>query len=424
MTGKTISEKILARTGGKETVTPGDIVSAKVDMAMSHDNAALVSKVFRTIGVEKVWDKDKIVIPIDHRAPANVIKTAEGHKSIREFVKEQQIPNFYDIRVGICHQIMPEKGHVSSGMLIVGTDSHTTTYGAFGAFSTGIGATEMAGVWATGELWLRVPDTYKINLTGKLPRGVFAKDIILYIIGNLRADGADYRAVEFYGDTVDNMSISERMTICNMSMEMGAKAAIVPPDDKTREYLKSVGADESYDEVYSDEDAVYEKELEYDVSNLEPQVSCPHTVDNVKPLAEVKGTEIHQALIGSCTNGRIDDLRIAAKILEGKTVHPNVRLIVIPASQEVFLEAMEDATIQNFVKAGGLILNPGCGPCLGAHQGIMAAGERAIASTNRNFKGRMGSPDSEVYLSSPAAVAASAITGVITDPREFIEEGV
>ncbi len=367
MTGKTISEKILARTGGKETATPGDIVSAKVDMAMSHDNAALVSKVFRTIGVEKVWDKDKIVIPIDHRAPANVIKTAEGHKSIREFVKEQEIPNFYDIRVGICHQIMPEKGHVSSGMLIVGTDSHTTTYGAFGAFSTGIGATEMAGVWATGELWLRVPDSYKVNLTGKLPNGVYAKDIILYIIGDLRADGADYRAVEFYGDTVDNMSISERMTICNMSMEMGAKAAIVPPDNKTSEYLKSVGADESYEVVYSDEDAVYEKELEYDISNLEPQVSCPHTVDNVKPLAEVKGTEIHQALIGSCTNGRIDDLRIAAKILEGKTVHPNVRLIVIPASQEVFLEAMEDSTIKNFVKAGDVLLSPGCGPCLGAH---------------------------------------------------------
>jgi 3-isopropylmalate/(R)-2-methylmalate dehydratase large subunit len=424
MSGKTISEKILARTGGKDTVTPGDIVSAKVDMAMSHDNAALVSKVFKTIGVEKVWDKDKIVIPIDHRAPANVIKTAEGHKSIREFVNEQQIPNFYDIRVGICHQIMPEKGHVSAGMLIVGTDSHTTTYGAFGAFSTGIGATEMAGVWATGELWLRIPDTYKINLTGKLPEGVYAKDIILYIIGDLRADGADYRAIEFYGDTVDNMSISERMTICNMSMEMGAKAAIVPPDDKTFEYLKNVGADESYEAIYSDEDASYEKVLDYDVSNLEPQVSCPHTVDNVKPLAEVKGTAINQALIGSCTNGRIDDLRIAAKILEGKKVHPNVRLIVIPASQDVFLEAMDDATIQTFVKAGGVILNPGCGPCLGAHQGIMAAGERAIASTNRNFKGRMGSPDSEVYLSSPATVAASAITGEITDPRGVLKEGV
>ncbi len=423
MTGKTISEKVLARTGSKDTVTPGDIVSAKVDMAMSHDNAALVSKVFKTIGVEKVWDKNKIVIPIDHRAPANVIKTAEGHKSIREFVKEQQIPNFYDIRVGICHQIMPEKGHVSAGMLIVGTDSHTTTYGAFGAFSTGIGATEMAGVWATGELWLRVPDTYKINLTGKLPDGVYTKDIILYIIGDLRADGADYRAIEFYGDTVDNMSISERMTICNMSMEMGAKAAIVPPDDKTFEYLKGAGADDSFEAVYSDEDASYEKELNYDVADLEPQISCPHTVDNVKPLSEVKGTEINQALIGSCTNGRIDDLRIAAKILKGKTVHPDVRLIVIPASQDVFLEAMEDATIQTFVKAGGVILNPGCGPCLGAHQGIMAAGERAIASTNRNFKGRMGSPDSEVYLSSPATVAASAITGEITDPREFLKEG-
>jgi 3-isopropylmalate/(R)-2-methylmalate dehydratase large subunit len=423
MAGATISEKILARTGGQETVTPGDIVSAKVDMAMSHDNAALVSKVFKTIGVPKVWDKDKIVIPIDHRAPANVIKTAEGHKAIREFVKEQGIPNFYDIKAGICHQIMPEKGHVAPGMLIVGTDSHTTTYGAFGAMSTGIGATEMAGVWATGELWLRVPDTYKINLSGNLPKGVYAKDIILYIIGDLRADGADYRSVEFYGETVLNMSVSERMTICNMSMEMGAKAAIVPPDDKTLDYIRSVRPDLPFDPVHSDEDAKFEKELEYDVSSLEPQISCPHTVDNVKPLSEVQGTEIHQALIGSCTNGRLDDLQIAASILDGKTIHRDVRLLVIPASQDVYLQAMEDNTMQKFVKAGGLIINPGCGPCLGAHQGILAEGERAIASTNRNFRGRMGSPDSEVYLSSPAVVAASAIKGEIADPRELIGGG-
>jgi homoaconitase/3-isopropylmalate dehydratase large subunit len=390
MAGATISEKILVRTGGQETVTPGDIVSAKVDMAMSHDNAALVSKVFKTIGVPKVWDKDKIVIPIDHRAPANVIKTAEGHKAIREFVKEQEIPNFYDIKAGICHQIMPEKGHVAPGMLIVGTDSHTTTYGAFGAMSTGIGATEMAGVWATGELWLRVPDTYKINLTGTLSKGVYAKDIIL---------------------------------ICNMSMEMGAKAAIVPPDDKSIDYIKTVRSDLPFEPVHSDNDAKFEKTLDYDVSQIEPQISCPHTVDNVKPLTEVQGTEIHQALIGSCTNGRLDDLQIAANILDGKTIHQNVRLLVIPASQEVYLQAMEDNTMQKFIKAGGLIINPGCGPCLGAHQGILAEGERAIASTNRNFRGRMGSPDSEVYLSSPAVVAASAIKGKIADPREFLEGG-
>jgi len=416
--GRTIAEKILANASGRD-VAVGDIVMAKVDRAMSHDNAGLVSKTFGRIGVPHVWDPERIVIPIDHRAPANSIKTAEGHKLIRTFVKEQGITNFYDIKEGICHQIMPEKGHVAPGELIVGTDSHTTTYGAYGAFSTGIGATEMACVWATGELWLRVPNTFKIIVTGEFPPGVFAKDLILHIIGDLRADGADYRAIEYHGPTIEALSVSERMTICNMSMEMGAKAAIVPPDGKVEEELEG-RMERLYTPVLSDEDAVYERTIDYDVSDMEPKVACPHAVDNVKNVGQVAGTRIDQAVVGSCTNGRLDDLRITADILWGQKVHRDTRLIVIPASRAVFLEAMNEGLIQTIVEAGGVVINPGCGPCLGAHQGIMAEGERCIASTNRNFKGRMGSPGSEVYLASPAMVAHSAIDGVIADPREVV----
>ncbi len=415
----TMAEKILARAGGKECAKAGEIVSGKVDRTMSHDNAGLVSKVFRSIGVEHVFDPDKIVLLLDHRVPANSIKTAEGHKSVREFVKEYKMPHFLDMREGICHQVMVEMGFVAPGMLVVGTDSHTTTYGALGASSTGIGATEMATVWATGELWLRVPDTMKITVTGSFPEGVYAKDLILYIIGQLRSDGADYRSVEFYGECVEGMSVSERMTICNMAMEMGAKAAMVPPDEKAFAYAEEAGVPrDSYTPVYADEGAVYEKELVIDASLLVPQVACPHKVDNVKPLSEVAGTKFDQAVIGSCTNGRLDDLAIGASFLKNKEVHHDVRLIVIPASRRVYLEAIEAGHIATYLKAGATIINPGCGPCLGAHQGIMAEGEKCIATTNRNFKGRMGSTESEVYLASPAAVAASAVAGKFTDPRE------
>ena len=418
--GSTISEKILARASGNKKVEAGEIVDASVDLAMSHDNAALVSKVFKEIGVEKVWDPDKIVIILDHRAPANIIKAAEAHKSIREFVKSQDIKNFYDIGEGICHQVVPEKGFVKPGMLIVGTDSHTTTYGAFGAFSTGIGATEMACVWATGKLWLKVPETIKMIIEGKLQDMVMAKDVILYIIGKIGSDGANYKAIEFYGETVRNFSVASRMTISNQAMEAGAKAAIVPPDEKTLDYLKSrVKGD--VEPISADKDANYEDVLEFDVSDLEPQVACPHAVDNVKPVSEVAGIEIDQAVLGSCTNGRLEDLEIAAMILEGKRIASNVRMIVVPASREVYLEALKRGYIEIFLKAGATIINPGCGPCLGAHQGVLASGERAITSTNRNFRGRMGSPDSEVYLASPATVAVSAIKGEIADPREVLK---
>ena len=417
--GMTISEKILARASGKERVEAGEIVEANVDLAMSHDNAALVSKIFKEIGVDKVWDPDKIVIILDHRAPANIIKAAEAHKSIREFIKERGIKNFYDVGEGICHQVVPEKGYVKPGMLIVGTDSHTTTYGAFGAFSTGIGATEMACVWATGKLWLKVPETIKMVINGKLQEMVTAKDVILHIIGEIGSDGANYKAIEFYGETVKNFSISSRMTISNQAMEAGAKAAIVPPDEKTINYLRDRVRGE-IEPVYSDGDANYESEMEFDVSDLEPQVACPHTVDNVKPVSEVEGIEIDQAVLGSCTNGRLEDLEIAAKILKGKRIAPGVRMIVIPASREIYLEALKRGYIEIFLRAGATIINPGCGPCLGAHQGVLASGERAISSTNRNFRGRMGSPDSEVYLASPATVAASAIEGKIVDPRRVV----
>ena len=416
----TISEKILARASGNKKVEAGEIVDASVDLAMSHDNAALVSKVFKEIGVDKVWDPDKIVIILDHRAPANIIKAAEAHKSIREFVRSQNIKNFYDIGEGICHQVVPEKGFVKPGMLIVGTDSHTTTYGAFGAFSTGIGATEMACVWATGKLWLRVPETIKMIIKGKLQDMVMAKDVILYIIGKIGSDGANYKAIEFYGETVRNFSVASRMTISNQAMEAGAKAAIVPPDEKTLDYLKSrVKGD--VEPISADKDANYEDVLEFDVSDLEPQIACPHAVDNVKPVSEVAGIEINQAVLGSCTNGRLEDLEIAARILEGRRIASNVRMIVVPASREVYLEALKKGYIEIFLKAGATIINPGCGPCLGAHQGVLASGERAITSTNRNFRRRMGSPDSEIYLASPATVAASAIKGEIADPREVLK---
>ncbi|PKQ27574.1 MAG: 3-isopropylmalate dehydratase large subunit, partial [Candidatus Anoxymicrobium japonicum] len=314
--GQTIAQKILAAHSSRKECDVGEILNPQVDVAMSHENAALVSKVFKTIGVERVWDADKIVIPLDHRVPANDIKTAEGHKWIRGIVKEYGIKNFYDIRAGICHQVLPEKGHVKPGMLIVGTDSHTTTYGGLGAFSTGIGATEMAAVWATGSLWLRVPETLRINVEGNLGNGVYSKDVILKVIGKLGADGADYKSCEFYGDTVENFSVGSRMTICNQAMEMGAKAAICPPDEKTFAYLRE-RTDGRFDPVYADADAAYEAAYDFAAGDIAPQVSCPHNVDNVKDVDDPKiaGLEIQQAVLGSCTNGRLEDLEAAARIM-------------------------------------------------------------------------------------------------------------
>ncbi|MFQ6118202.1 MAG: 3-isopropylmalate dehydratase large subunit [Candidatus Bipolaricaulia bacterium] len=414
--GRTIAEKILAAKSGEREVKPGQIVNAKVDIAMSHENAALVERHFTELGVDHVWDPERIILLFDHRVPAESVKTAIGQREVRQFVKEQKIKYFYDMKAGICHQVLPERGHVRPGELIVGTDSHTTTHGAFGAFATGIGATEMAAVWATGELWLRVPETIRIEVSGRFPEWVSAKDLILHIIGRLRADGADYKAVEFYGETIKNMSIASRMVLANLAMEMGAKAAIVPPDEKTIKYVKS-RTDKPFTPVYADPDAEYVNEFKFDVSELEPLIAKPHRVDNVVPISEVLGTEIDQAFLGSCTNGRLEDLEAAARILKGRKVHPGVRMLVGPASWEIYLGALRRGLLETFIEAGALVLNPGCGPCLGAHQGLLAPGERCISSTNRNFQGRMGSPEAEIYLASPATVAASALEGEIADPR-------
>lgn len=389
----TIAEKILSEKS-ETKVEAGDIVEASIDKAMSHDNAALVIKKFEEIGLP-LKIPDKIVIILDHRVPANTIKTAENHKKIREFVEKNGIKNFYDINYGICHQVMIEEGHVKEGMLIVGTDSHTTSYGALNAFSTGIGATEMASVWATGKIWLKVPETYRIEVNGNIPEMVFAKDIILHIIGNLKSDGANYKACEYQG-IVEKMPLADKITIANMSMEMGAKTAF-----------------------FGREDGVYEKEYEFDVSQLSPQIACPHSVDNVKNVEDVEGKEINQAVLGSCTNGRIEDLRISAKILKGRKIKKGVRFLIFPASMKIYQQAMEEGLIKIFVESGGVVMNPGCGCCLGAHEGILAENEVAITSTNRNFRGRMGSKNSEIYLASPATVTASAIEGKITDPRKF-----
>ncbi|MBW3583705.1 MAG: 3-isopropylmalate dehydratase large subunit [Euryarchaeota archaeon] len=421
MPPQTISQKVLSRAGGVASARAGEIVNARVDLAMSHDNAALVAKRFKELGLERVWDPDRIVIPLDHRIPAPDIKTATNHKEIRTFVAEQGIRYFYDIKEGICHQVLPEKGHVVPGSLIVGTDSHTTTYGAFGAFAAGIGATEMAAVWATGEIWLQVPETIRYRFEGRFRTGVFAKDLAMRVIGDQGIAGCDYHAVEFTGPLMQRLTVDSRMTLSNLAMEMGAKVGIAEVDEKTVRWLAG-RVPEGWEPVLSDEDAPVERDLTLDVTDLEPQIACPHSVDNVHPVSAVAGTEIHQLFLGTCTNGRLEDLAVAARILEGETVHAGSRLLVTPASAEVYRGAMRAGYLDILSEAGAVILNPGCGPCLGGHQGILAPGERALTTTNRNFKGRMGSPDAEVFLASPATVAASALYGCISDPTEACRE--
>ena len=415
--GHTFVEKVLARKAGLGSVVPGQIVTLRPDKLLTHDNTAAISKQFRKIGVEQVADPRTNVIVLDHVTPAANETYATNHKIIRQFVAEQGISAFYDIGEGICHQVLPEKGHAWPGAVIVGSDSHTPTYGAFGAFSAGIGRTEAAAVMATGQIWLRVPQSLRIAVQGKLPARVSAKDVILHIIGHLRADGATYCSVEFTGETIQEMSVASRMVLTNMAAEMGAKNAVVEPDDKTRAWLQG-RVKNSYEEIYADPDATYERGVAYDVSGLVPQVARPHTVDNVVPVTGVAGRPINQALVGTCTNGRLEDLEAAADILRGKHIASSVRLLVLPASREVLLAAVEQGIVSDLVAAGATLLNPGCGPCLGAHEGCMAPGEVTISTANRNFKGRMGSKEAFIYLASPATVAASALTGVITDPRK------
>jgi 3-isopropylmalate/(R)-2-methylmalate dehydratase large subunit len=417
-----ITEKILAKASGQKTVHSGEIVDANVDMVMVHDlTGPLAVEAFKKIGVQKVWDNQKVVVIIDHQVPAESVKAAELHKTMRQFAKDQKLC-IYDVgRGGICHQVMPEKGHVVPGTVIVGADSHTCTYGAFGAFATGIGSTEAAAVFATGKIWLKVPEAIKVNVTGQFQKYVTPKDLILSIIGRMGVDGAIYKSAEFTGPTIKNMSMAGRMTLCNMAVEMGAKNGIVEPDETTRKFLegRTSKALPNFESLKSDKDAVYERTMEFDVSSMEPQVACPSSVDNVKPVSEVGNVPIEQAFIGSCTNGRIEDLRLAAQVLKGKRVKDTVRTLVIPASQEVYRQALNEGLMEIFTDAGAMVCGSACGPCLGGHIGLLAAGEVCVSTSNRNFIGRMGSTQASVYLASPATVAASAVTGKITDPRKL-----
>jgi len=416
--GKTFSEKILGLKAGRE-VQAGDVVTVSPDTILSHDNSAAIIKEFEKLGVKNVKAPQKLVIILDHVVPASSEKYAANHKAIREFVAEQRIPNFFDVSEGICHQVFSENGFALPGKLILGADSHTTSYGAFGAFSAGIGRSEVASLWATDEIWLKVPETIRVEINGTLSAGVYAKDVILKIIGDEGSDRANYKAVEFAGEAVRGFSLASRLVLANMAAEMGAKNGYCEPDEKTVQWLENRAKDD-YSGVTSDPDASYEAVLEHDISSLEPQVACPHTVDNVKPISEVEGTGFHQALIGTCTNGRLEDLEVAARILKGKKVHPQVRTLIIPASRQEYVQALKKGVIEIFADAGCIVLNPGCGPCLGAHQGILAPGEVAMSTANRNFRGRMGSRDSEIYLASPATVAASSVEGKIADPRKFL----
>ena len=417
-----ISEKILAKASGKSAVHAGEIVDANVDVIMIHDlTGPLAIEAFKKTGVSKVWDNKKVVIILDHQIPAESVKMAELHKMLRKFSAEQSI-RLYDVGDGgICHQVMPEKGYVTPGALIVGADSHTCTYGAFGSFATGIGSTEAAAVFATGKLWLKVPEAIKFNVEGKFSKYVTPKDLILHIIGKVGVDGAIYKSIEFTGQTMRDMSIAGRMTVCNMAVEMGAKNGIVAPDETTRKFLEDrvPKIRLQIEQWKSDADAKYEKKIEIDVSNLEPQVAVPSSVDNVKPISKVGNVALNQAFIGSCTNGRIEDLQVAAQILKGKKVKAGVRALVIPASQEVYAQALKEGLVEIFTEAGALVCGATCGPCLGGHIGLLASGEVCISTSNRNFVGRMGSPEASVYLASPAVVAASAITGKLTDPRKL-----
>lgn len=411
----TISEKIFSRSSGKD-VKADDFVMAKVDYAMAHDGTSVLAvRAFNEMEIGSVWDPSRIVIPFDHLVPANSENTASLQHDIRKWISEQKIKNFFDVGSGICHQVLPEQGFALPGKLIVGADSHSCTYGAFGAFGTGVGATDMAEIFATGELWFKVPQTIKITSKGSLGKWITAKDLTLHIVGEVGADGATYKAIEFYGQTISKLSMSGRMTLCNMAIEMGAKAGIVPADKVTFDYLKNRAVDD-YTPLYADEDATYIKDFHINASDLEPQVALPHQVDNVVGISEVPDTKVDQVFIGTCTNGRLEDLELAASILKGEQVA--VRTIIIPASREVMVAAAMNGTLTTLLEAGVTIGTPGCGPCLGGHMGVIGHGEVCLSTSNRNFRGRMGA-GGYVYLVSPATAAVSALSGCITDPRDI-----
>jgi len=415
----TFAEKILTKYSGEKEVVPGQIVTVKPDHLLTHDNTApIIQKIKPELTEYGVHNKSLPIIVLDHVIPAASEKTANNHKIIREFVKNHKIEHFFDVGYGVCHQIVVEKGLALPGELLLGSDSHTCSYGAVGAFSSGIDRTEAAALMLTGETWLKVPNSIKITLEGKLQPSVTAKDVVLHIIGDISASGANYCSVEFHGN-IKQFSVEERFTIANMGVEMGAKNAFFPVDNITTKYLKSIGISTSqYTAIHPDEDASYSKELKYNLSDITPVVALPHSVDNVKKIIEVEGLDIQQCLIGTCTNGRLSDFKISAQILKGKKVHPNVRLLILPSSRQVYLDALKEGIIDTLIESGGILLPPGCGPCLGAHQGVLAPKERCLSTANRNFKGRMGCKDAEIYLASPATVAVSAVHGKITDPRK------
>src|SRR5215475_11684355 len=414
----TIAEKILAAKSGRSSVAPGEIVEAFPDLVMSHTATWRSVSVMERIGATVLYDPERLAIVLDHISPAKTEKHAADQQTSRNFVKKYGIKKFYDVDAGIAHLVLMEAGHVAPGDLIVGTDSHCTIYGSLGALGSGIGYTEVTSVWITGKLWMKVPESYKIVLRGSFPKGVYSKDLMLYLIGNLGADGCTYKSVEFYGETVQNLSVSERMTMTNLAMEMGVKCAFVPPDAKTREYLAGRIQNPAYQEVHADPDAVYAKQLDVDVSTLQPMVACPHEVENTKPIPEVAGTHIDQVFLGSCANAKYEDLAVAAAILKGRHIHPNVRFIITPGSKQIMLEAMKTGVLATLIESGGTLTNPGCGACAG-DGGILADGEVCLSTANRNFLGRMGSSKASIYLCSPATLAASAIKGEIADPREL-----
>jgi len=422
--GMTITEKILAKHANKDNVKPGELINAKIDTIMCHDVTTTPAiDMLEKAGMDKVFDPDKVVVTPDHFIPNKDIKSAEMVNRIRKWVKKQGIKNFYDIgKHGVCHAILPEQGHVTPGMTIIAGDSHTCTHGALGAFSTGVGSTDVAAALATGELWFKVPETIKFEINGKLPNGVYSKDIILKIITDIGVDGALYKAMEFEGSTISNLTIESRMTITNMAIEAGGKSGIIAPDEKTLAYVKE-RTDAKFEIFESDKDAKYLEIKEYNAAEFEPIVAFPDLPSNGKSVIEAEKMEIKvdQAYIGSCTNGRIEDLRVAAEILKGKKVAEGTRLLIVPATTDIWNQAMEEGLFKIFSEAGAAISTPTCGACLGGHMGILAAGEKCISTTNRNFTGRMGSPESEVYLASPATVAASAIEGKIADPRRYLK---
>jgi len=419
--GSTITEKILAAHSQRSKVTPGELVDCEIDTVMCHDVTTTPAiEMLEKFAIPKVFDPQRVVVMPDHFVPNKDIKSAEMVAKIRRWAQAQGITKFYDIgQHGVCHALLPEQGYVTPGKTIVCGDSHTCTHGALGAFATGVGSTDLAATLATGKLWFKVPESMRFVLSGKLPEGVYAKDLVLKIIGLIGVDGALYRAMEFVGEVIEDLSVEARLTICNMAIEAGGKSGIINPDDKTLEYVKSHSA-EAFTVYRSDSDAVYARTMEIDVSGLEPVVAVPHLPSNVKFVREVKDVTVDQAYLGSCTNGRIEDLRIAAQVMKNRTVANGTRMIVVPATTEIWKQANREGLLDIFMAAGATVSTPTCGACLGGHMGILAAGERCISSTNRNFVGRMGSPQSEVYLASPATVAASAIAGKISDPRQYL----